>query len=210
MKERIHTLIERIDAYFEGKNEREKYITMLFPAIIVLFLSYMYFFSASEKALKDSTNTLNQLSETNKVLKNTLGQMEQADTQVLLANKIKKAQQNIVSEKEKIEGIRAKAIDIEKSQKAWSQVLDFLSKKAKNDKLTISKIVTQKDVNSSGYDVFTIGVSGEASFKNVLEYLNSIESGDSFLRVTAGDIAYDSAKNTLKFDFNISAKRLKF
>lgn len=201
-------LIAKLDAFFEEKNEREKTMIIFFPAILILFLSYYYFFGTSSKALQQSSVELEQARSLNKALKTTIKQMESADVQAMLTNKIEETNTKIVKTKDELEGIKAKAVDVEQRQKEWSQVLDFLSRKAKNDKLAIQRIATQKDTNNSNYDVFNAGISGTASFKDALKYLDGIENEGGFLRVVAGRIFYK--EGNLFFDLNISARRLKF
>jgi len=208
LKHKILHFLSIVDNYLADKKESEKYFIILLPSIIVIFLSYLYLFEASESSLKKAKAELLNQKTLHQGYVSMLGGSNDEQAIVALEQEKVNTLEKISYTKESSEGIKAKLIiDVGYAQMDWNDVLKFISQKAQSREIDIKTITTQRDDNVSVYDTFGANVKGSSSFENLLLFINDLEVDDKFLRVSSGEI---KLKDRLLFDLNITSNRLVY
>lgn len=207
MKHHVMNMLDKIDGFLEHKKESEKQIITFLPAALTIFLVYFYLFDPSVTALKKSQRELNAQKSTYQNYKIMLenNQMQQLIAQIL--DQKMNVESKIASAKDDIEGIKAQFIDIGYMQMEWNDALKYVSQKAKNQKITVEKVSTDVTKLPSA-NVFSASIKGGSPFKNIVEFLNDVESNDKFLRVSGGRMSLE--KSEILFDVNITAKKVAY
>ncbi len=199
-------LLDRIDSFFEGRKDSEKYILIAFPAILFIFISYFYLYPYSKDALKKAQQTHNSITEDISLYQGVIGNIEGANSLANLTEQMQKLDQQKEQINNQIDGIKAKAIEFESAQKRWNESLKFITNLAKKQKIEIENLQTSIHTDEN-FRYFSANLKGVGEFKNMLKYINHIEVSEPLLRVQNGKILFEDG---MVLDLNLSSKRLSF
>lgn len=203
---RFLELFERVDTYFEGKKDSEKYILIAIPALVFIFISYLYLYPYSknslDKVLKDRDTIKQDISQFQSVIST----IEGSNSLSSLSQQMQKLDAQKEEVNTQIDSIKAKVMEFENEQKKWSESLKFITNLAKEEKIEIENLKTTIS-NDENFRYFNANLKGKGEFKNILKYINEIEVKEPLLRVQNGKILFEDG---MVLDLNLSSKRLNF
>jgi len=204
MKINIESYLHTIDTYFEEKSQKDTYMTYAMVITIIFAFSYLLFWDSSFNEFEKSRKTTAVLhkrihaDETflrlNPVSK--IAQMEQA---------IKDINKKIISYKDSNDYIKSKIETISAlvyDERAWGEYLHSISINAQKNNVKILNFTNKYvDNNNSFGHLLNISLHSEGSYKNTLNFINSLEQSD--LVVDIHSLVLEAQEN-LKSDLNIS------
>lgn len=205
----MEELLERLENFLEGKNEREKVILALMPIFIFGAISYLHLFPLAENYLKKTQNEKSAL--TLKINQNIayLNSVHADKGEQAIIAKYKEVVFAIRDKVEvvnsNIDYIKFKINEFTKEQNKWSSFLDFIAYASNKNSLNIDYINSEKFPYKDAklFKNSHIEVKGEGEFKDILNYINDIETYGVFVDVENVKLHYNSEKQKLIFKLNI-------
>ena len=204
--------LEATDAYFEHKNENEKWIMILLFAGAVAFLAYSYFYPYAKNLYDQSI--LNHKTISKKIFeeKTYLGSItKNGDREYKVKQYDQKiaAKKNTISSYNKrisvINGSLDKLSDLLFNQKSWSLFLDSITERASKNGIQINTLSnTYVDNNGSFGHVLEIGLNCEGDFKSIINFMNDIEQNTLVTDVFQSHVYTDANRSVVLSDINIS------
>ena len=200
----IENYLQQIDESFKQKTQKDIYMIYIMSFTVIFALVYLLFWDAAENSYD---NKLTQIEDVRKKIDDDRLYL-QRNPESIIANltaeidRIKKdiveVTKNNLYVKEKIESIPAIIYD----EVTWGEFIDSISVSAKRHavKLTefTNKFTSQKD--SFGH-VLDITLQTEGSFKNMLNFIDSLEQSKLVVDIHHADFR---ATDKLVYDLNIS------
>lgn len=203
---KILEFLDRIDSFFEGRKDSEKYILIALPATLFIFISYFYLYPYSKNSLNKVQQTHNSITEDISMYQGVIGNIEGANSLATLTEQMQKLDVQKEQINNQIDGIKAKVIEFESEQKKWSESLKFITNLAEKQKIEIENLQTSTHTDEN-FRYFNAHLKGKSEFKNILKYINHIEVSEPLLRVQNGKILFEDG---MVLDLNLSSKRLNF
>jgi hypothetical protein len=211
MKE-LADLLERIDAYFEGKSSTERLALILLPALLVGYLVWTLMTPQAEarynRSVADKKQAQKRLLEDKKYLQ---GITVNGDRDYHL----KAYDQKIALAKKRAGDYRTKITLLDKNlnklsdmlfnQKSWSLFLDSITSRAHERSVEIVTIQNQYvDSNGSFGHVLEVGLHCRGDFTGIVRFVNDLEQNTLVTDVYESRIYTEENGTQVLADINIS------
>lgn len=189
--------VDKIDNFLESKEPKQQQMFFFGAFLVAALLVYLFAYEPAEDYFDEAENRLNsittKLNATNSYL----------DTVIINGDpnyKIKEYQRNLAMEQDSYEELKAHNAYIDKklqelssltyNEENWAKFLDDVSLLAKQDKVKITQIRSNRnELNFQKVEeVLDIQVEFEADFNDFLKYLTAIEESDLVIDVNRMDI----------------------
>lgn len=203
----FQTWLDNLDASFREKKPSDKFILFTLFPIVFGTVSYFFLIPENEKMYEKNEQQRSSLVKSIRSNQQYINSALSSNQKEMLQNEIQKATALIEKQFEIQEDTENKLINIMFRQKEWADLLEFLSEDAKNNKIKISKINTLKESESSSLDFqnVTISIVGQATFSNLMQYLNDIEMYGVFVHLEKVTITLD---DLLNFELEINSRKM--
>ncbi|WP_321777967.1 hypothetical protein [Sulfurimonas sp.] len=204
MKINIEDYLQRIDASFKGKNQKDIYMTYIMIFALIFAFSYLLFWESSQSGFEKKNTQITSISSKINVDKIFLQQNPKVKI-VLLDRDIKNLNAKLVLNKANNAYIKSKIETISSliyDERAWGEYLHSISTNAKKYNIKIIDFTNEyaKNNNSFGH-ILDITLNTTGNYKNTLRFINSLEQSDLVVDIHALDI---KAKKTLSTELFIS------
>lgn len=187
----FENLLKSIDQFFAEKKESEKLMIIAFPALVLGALAYYFLIPASEKMLQEQVtkqNTLKQSIQNSRVF---ITQTKSDNVVENLEKDIKDAQEEMDKQFEFQEQAENKLINIIMMQDEWHVLLNFVANTAKKHDIKVQRINSsiKTDEDNVDFENIEVDVLGSADFKNIMGFINGIESYGIFVQIEEANIS---------------------
>ncbi len=205
----MEELFEKLGHFLDSKNEREKVVILLMPILLFGTISYLYLFPLAEDYLKktqaEQSQLISRINQSNAYLISVNAHLgEEA-----ISNKYKeivfKIRDEVAKVNTKIDYIKVKINDFTKEQNRWSSFLDFIAFTSNNNNLNI-EYITSNQMPFIGVKLFKnlhIEVKGDGEFKDILKYINEIETFGVFVDIETLKMNFSDENKKIIFKINI-------
>lgn len=206
------TSMERMDHYFSGKSEGEKWIIILLLAGVVGYILYLYLFPYAESKYKASFSEKTRLEK--KIRE------ERLYLQSITVNGdrnfyVKKYDRDIAKKKAQIDNYNQRIALLNQSfqrlaavlfnQENWSRFLNSITERAHKNDVTIRAI--QSNYVRKGGDfghVLEMGIQCEGDFQGLLAFINDLEQNKLVTDVYHSEFRVAPDGTALVSDLNVS------
>jgi len=205
-------LLEKIDAYFEGKSSTERLALILLPALLVGYLVWTMLTPQAEatynKSVTDKTHAMKRLQKDKQYLQ---GITVNGDRNY----HIKAFDKKIAQAKKRAEDYRAKIALLDKNldklsdmlfnQKSWSLFLDSITSHAHERNVELLSINNQYvDSNGSFGHVLEVGLHCQGDFAGIVKFVNDLEQNTLVTDVYNSHVYTEENGTQVLADINIS------
>ena len=175
--------LEKMDKYFSGKKESDKWLMILGVAGIIAFLAYSYLLPYAENLHKSSEAKKNRLTKSIAAENTYLNSITVNGDRNYY---IKKYDKDIQNKKKQIASLNEKIAYINSSlnklsgmlfnERSWANFLNSITDNAKTHNLSLN-FLKNKYVDSKGNfgHILEIEVDGAGNFRDVVGFLNELE-----------------------------------
>ncbi|MFA6196384.1 MAG: type 4a pilus biogenesis protein PilO [Sulfurimonas sp.] len=204
MKINIEDYLQRIDASFESKGQKDIYMSYIIIFASLFAFSYLLFWDTSELTFKKVQEQVTVVES--KINNDTLYMQQNPLSKIaLLEQEIKQFEDELLLYKDynqyiknKIEAISSLIYD----EKTWGEYINSVSKNALKYDIKIINFTNRLALNNSSFGhVLDIDINCTGNYKNTLNFINSLEQSE--LVVDLHDFNL-SAVDNLQGDLNIS------
>jgi hypothetical protein len=211
MKE-LADFLEKMDAYFEGKSNMERWIIILLPVALVAYVAWEIMNPPAEaaynKSVADKKHIQKKLAEDKKYLR-----------EITINNdrdyRVKEYDKKIAVSKKRAELYRKKITVLDKNlyklsdmlfnQKSWSLFLDSITSRAHENRIEINAITNQYvDGNGSFGHVLEIGLKCQGSFMGIMKFMNDLEQNTLVTDIYNSHIYTEENSTHVNADISIS------
>jgi uncharacterized membrane protein YgaE (UPF0421/DUF939 family) len=210
MKINIEDYLHKIDTAFQGKEQKEIYMTYGMIVAGVFAFAYLFFWDSSFESFEQTRANVKRLekqiaSDKQYLQRNPETRITQLDREIKKINdEMLMHKNNNAYIKRKIETISSLIYD----ESAWGEYLDSITTNAQKYHVKINDITNKyADTGSSFGHILNITVSSEGNFRNTVKFINSMEQSDLVVDIHDFNIA---AENALDSDFKISVWGIKY
>jgi hypothetical protein len=211
MKDYADTL-ERIDAYFEGKNSTERLLLIILPALLVGYLVWTLLTPQAEATFNRS------VSEKKRAEKRLLEDKRYLQGITVNGDRnyhVKAYNKKIALAKKRADNYRSKIALLDKNlnklsdmlfnQKSWSLFLDSITTRAHKREVEIVSIQNQYvDSNGSFGHVLEVGLHCQGEFPGIVRFVNDLEQNTLVTDVYDSRIYTEPNNTQVMADINIS------
>lgn len=213
MQRRFEGIFRAIDDYFESKEESEKRLLYVMPALVIVVLSYLYLLPLTETWLADKRAILNQerleLTKSQAFVQmiDRQGGME-AERQ-----EVEKVRENLDLAEQKVQWADETLARVYKESQAWYFTLDFATKEAANLGLEMMKATFEDEASHKkklqeaiqkatqaeatpplapgvgGMEKSWMSLEGRGDSRAVLGYLHALEQQGRFVSLERIELA---------------------
>ena len=204
MKTNIEDYLQKIDASFKEKGQKDIYMMYIMIFALIFAFSYLLFWDSSEAEFiakrKQVTIIESKIADDNRYL-----QLNPPSKVTRIENDIKEAQKQMLAYRDNNQYIKNKIEEISSlvyDEQTWGEYLHSISKYAiKHDMkiLEFNNKLAEKE-GSFGH-VLDIRVSSTGDFKNTLKFINALEQSELVVDLHTLDI---KVKTELENDLYIS------
>lgn len=204
MKINIEDYLQRIDASFESKSQKDVYMTYIMIFTAIFAFSYLLFWESSEMAFKKTQEQITIIES--KINTDTLYlQQNPASKIILLEQEIKQFEDELLLYKDYNEYIKNKIETISSliyDEKTWGEYINSISKNALKHDIKIMNFTNRLALNNSSFGhVLDIDINCTGNYKNTLNFINSLEQSE--LVVDLHDLNLSAVNNVHSY-LNIS------
>lgn len=204
MKINIEDYLQRIDASFKNKTQKDIYMTYIMIFGLIFAFSYLLFWESSQSGFEKKNAQITSISSKINVDKIYLQRNPQAKV-ALLDRDIKRLDAQLVVNKSNNAYIKSKIETISSliyDERAWGEYLHSISTNAKKYNIKIIDFTNEYAKNNTSFGhILDISLSTTGDYKNTLRFINSLEQSDLVVDIHALDI---KAKKTLNTELLIS------
>ncbi len=204
MKINIEDYLQRIDASFKNKTQKDIYMTYIMIFGLIFAFSYLLFWESSQSGFEKKNAQITSISSKINVDKIYLQRNPQAKV-VLLDRDIKRLDAQLVINKSNNAYIKSKIETISSliyDERAWGEYLHSISTNAKKYNIKIIDFTNEYAKNNTSFGhILDISLNTTGDYKNTLRFINSLEQSDLVVDIHALDI---KAKKTLNTELLIS------
>lgn len=206
----IENYLHAIDKAFEQKAQQEIYMIYLMIFGLIFTLSYFLFWDSSFADFKQTH--ANVLSYQKKIRSDEQFLNYNPESKIVQLNKeIADINAQLIQSKDNNEYIKSKIEAIASliyDERTWGEYLDSISNNAQKYHVKLKKLTNThtKQGGSFGH-ILDITISATGSYKNTLQFINSLEHSDLVVDIHGISIA---AKKTLNTDLNISVWGIRY
>jgi len=206
MKASVEEFLLNIDNSFKDKEQNEVYMTYILIFGVIFAFSYLLLWEDSEKEfnkIKTDVVSINKKISTDKLY---MQQNPKIDIQ-RLNQAIQKAKNGTKSFKENNDYINEKIksiAELKYDKKAWGKYLHSISINAKENNVKILEFTnTFGNTDSSFGHILNISLKISSDYKNILNFMNSIEQSNLVVDLHSLEIIH-GLDNKLNSEFEIS------
>ncbi|MEN4052240.1 MULTISPECIES: hypothetical protein [Sulfurimonas] len=210
MKINIEDYLHKIDRAFQGKEQKEIYMTYVMIVAGIFAFAYLFFWDSSFESFEQTRENVKrfekQIANDKQYLqRNPETKITQLDREIKKINdEMMMHKNNNAYIKHKIEAISSLIYD----ESAWGEYLDSITTNAQKYHVKINYITNKyADTGSSFGHILNITVSSEGNFRNTVKFINSMEQSDLVVDIHDFNI---TAENILNSDFRISVWGIKY
>ena len=204
MKTSIEDYLQSIDLYFKEKSQKDVYMTYFMIFAIIFAFSYLLFWDSAEADFKAKRAQVvkikSKIASDNRYL-----QQNPASKIAQIENDIRQVKQQTLVYKDNNEYIKAKIEEISAlvyDEVTWGEYLHSVSKKAKSNNIKILNFNNKYAKNDGSFGhILDISIDSTGSYKNTINFINSLEQSDLVVDLHTFDI---QAKDKLTSNLNIS------
>jgi hypothetical protein len=205
-------LLEKMDAYFEGKSSSERMLLILLPALLVGYLAWELLNPPAEAAHKRSDaekRHMQKLVAEHKGYLRSISKNGDQDYQVKeYDKKIALAKKRANSYRKKITVLDKnlyKLSDMLFNQKSWSLFLDSITNQAHSNNIEINSISnTYVDSNGSFGHVLEVGIACQGTFEGIVKFMNDMEQNTLVTDIYESHMNTEDNGTFVTADLNIS------
>jgi hypothetical protein len=205
-------LLEKIDAYFEGKSSSERLILILLPALLIGYLVWTMLTPQAEatynKSIADKTFAMKKLQEDKRYLQGITVNGDRNYHIKAFDKKIAQAKQRAKDYRAKIDLLDknlAKLSDMLFNQKSWSLFLDSITTRAHERNVEVLSIQNHYvDSNGSFGHVLEVGLHCRGDFPGIVKFVNDLEQNTLVTDVYNSHIYTEENGTQILADINIS------
>lgn len=209
--------LDKIDNYLSFKTQSETSLIFAGSFVLIAFLSYLMLFDPSEQYNNEAQDRYNQITAKldatqayiNSISKNGDDNYEIKQQQ----NRLAKTKESLEEAKKVNDYFDNKLHELSYllfNEQNWADFLNSLTQKAKQYNIKIDKI--ENNTNQLAYqkpqEVVKIIMTLQGDFKNILEYINSIEESKLVIDINYIDIKTQGYK--LASEIHISVWGMKY
>ncbi len=210
MKINIEDYLHKIDQAFQGKEQKEIYMTYGMIVAAIFAFAYLLFWDSSFESFEQTRANVKRLekqiaSDKQYLQRNPETKITQLEREIKKLNdEMMMNKKNNAYIKHKIEAISSLIYD----ESAWGEYLDSITTNAQKYHVKINNITNKyAEAGSSFGHILDITVSSEGNFKNTVKFINSMEQSDLVVDIHDFNM---TAENTLDSDFKISVWGIKY
>ena len=204
--------LEKLDHYFEGKKESEKWIMILLAAGVIGYLLHIYLLPYAEEHFRQSEAVKKRLQK--QIIKEELylrGITVNGDRNFY----VKKFNYDIIQRKRAIKLYKKKIALLDKNfdrlseilfnQKSWSKMIDSIAGRANINDVEILKLSNHHVAEKANFGhVLEMSIKCEGNFNNLLTFMNDLEQSKLVTDIFYSDIHIDANRSKIVADINIS------
>ncbi len=200
----IEDYLHAIDTAFQGKSQKDIYMSYIMVFAIIFAFAYVFFWDSSVSTFQTTRSSVEKLHKKinidNRFLrKNPKSKITQLDAE------IKKINKQMIIHKDNNAYIKSKIETISSliyNERTWGQYLDSISKNAQKYHVKIKNFSNRYASNHKHFGhVLDISISSSGNYKNTLSFINSLEQSDLVVDIHSLSIKAQTRLNT---DLNIS------
>ena len=200
----IEDYLHAIDKLFEGKEQKEIYMTYTMIVAAIFAFAYTLFWDSSFDEFESTRKSVVQLEKKINTDKSFLrinpeAKINKLDKEIATINaEMVKHKDNNAYIKTKIETISSLIYD----ERTWGEYLDSISRNAQKYNVKIKSFSNKYAATGSSFGhVLDITLSSSANYKNTLRFINSLEQSDLVVDIHTLSM---KAEKSLNADLNIS------
>ncbi len=208
----IEDKLEELDAYFEPRQESEKWMFILGIAGAIAYLAYAFLLPYSEQIFKKSETdkkSIQKLIADNNIYLNSITVGGDRNYYV------KKYSQDIINKEREKKSLQERILFIDKNlqklsdmlfnEKSWSIFLNSITEKAEVQNVDIQYIKNRfVDNNGSFGYVLEIGVGCIGEYKGIVKFINELEQNVLVTDIYGAKFSLDENTSKILADINIS------
>jgi len=211
MKE-LADLLEKLDAYFDGKRQSEKLVLIALPALLVGYLAWSLIAPSAkasfDRSVADKKTIETKLQEDKDYMSSITRNGDKEYFVKDYNKKIALTERQSDLYREKI-GVLNKNLDKMSdmlfNQKSWSIFLDSITQYAHNNDIDLSSINNKYvDSNGSFGHVLEVGITCHGSFSGIVTFMNDMEQNTLVTDIYRSRIYTDANSTMVNADINIS------
>jgi lipopolysaccharide export LptBFGC system permease protein LptF len=204
--------LEKLDVYFSGKSDSEKWLIIVMLAAVVGYILYLYLFPYAESRYQSSL--MNQKKLQKKIAS------EKSYLRSITVNGdrnfyVKKYDREIRQKKEQIKKYERKIALLNKSfeklsevlfnRKNWAIFLDSITNRAHANDVEILQLTNRyiSDKRNFGH-VLEIGIQCKGRFQSIMSFMNDLEQNKLVTDIYHSNIHFDDNKREIVADLNVS------
>ncbi len=203
-------LLERLDNFFKGKKATEAYIIISLPIMVIAYVTYEFAIPLTQERYDNSYKRLTQTEKTIAQLEKEMNRLTVNGDKMYrvkeLESEIKNLKTTTASLNDASDYIDAKMVaisDILFNRESWSEFLDSITQKAKDNKIKIQSLENRfLDQKGEFGHVLEISVAAQGEFKNMISFLATIEQSELLVDIYAMDMNA-SKKIDGKYDISV-------
>jgi len=205
-------LLEKIDAYFEGKSSTERLALIMLPALLIGYLVWTMLTPQAEatynKSIADKTQAMKRLQKDKQYLRGITVNGDRNYHVKAFDKKIAKAKKRAEDYRTKIALLDKnlnKLSDMLFNQKSWSLFLDSITSHAHERNVELLSINNQYvDSNGSFGHVLEVGLHCQGDFPGIVKFVNDLEQNTLVTDVYNSHVYTEENSTQVLADINIS------
>ena len=204
MKINIEDYLQRIDAAFKDKSQKDIYMTYIMIFGLIFAFSYLLFWESSQNDFKEKNKQITAINS--KINLDKMYLKLNPETKItLLDREIKRFEANLLVHKNNNAYIKSKIETISSliyDERTWGEYLHSISTNAKKYGIKIIDFTNKYAQNNNSFGhILDITLKTTGKYKNTLRFINSLEQSELVVDIHDLNIR---AENTLNTDLNIS------
>jgi len=204
MKINIEDYLQRIDAAFKDKSQKDIYMTYIMIFGLIFAFSYLLFWESSQNVFKEKNKQITAINS--KINLDKMYLKLNPETKItLLDREIKRFEANLLVHKNNNAYIKSKIETISSliyDERTWGEYLHSISTNAKKYGIKIIDFTNKYAQNNNSFGhILDITLKTTGKYKNTLRFINSLEQSELVVDIHDLNIR---AENTLNTDLNIS------
>lgn len=198
MKTNIEDYLQKIDASFKEKSQKDIYMTYIMIFAAIFAFSYLLYWDSAEADF--NTKRAQVIAVDGKIKSDERYlQLNPPSKITRIENEIKSAKQQMLAYKENNRYIKAKIEEISSlvyDEPTWGEYLHSISINAKKNNIKILDFTNKlSNTDSSFGHVLNITIDSSGNFKNTLNFINSLEQSDLVVDLHSLNIKAESTLN---------------
>jgi Tfp pilus assembly protein PilO len=202
MKINIEDYLQRIDASFRDKSQKDIYMTYIMIFGLIFAFSYLLFWESSLIAFEEKNKQITTISSKINADKRFL-QANPESKITILDREIKMSEAQLQAHKDNNAYIKSKIETISSliyDERTWGEYLHSVSTNAKKYGIKIVDFTNEYAKNNTSFGhVLDISLKSTGNYKDTLRFINSLEQSDLVVDVHDLNISVEKTLNTELF-----------
>jgi Tfp pilus assembly protein PilO len=202
MKINIEDYLQRVDAAFKDKSQKDIYMTYIMIFGVIFAFSYLLFWESSQTSFEEKNKQITAINS--KINMDKMYLQHNPVTKIsILDREIKNIETQLTSHKDNNAYIKSKIETISSliyDERTWGEYLHSISTNAKKYNIKIINFTNKyADNNNSFGHILDISLKTTGSYKNTLKFVNSLEQSELVVDIHDLGIKADKILNTELF-----------